>query len=247
MTDVNERYGVDELAAVAQLLSVPAFPGTDGTLGALAADAQDAALRSARRSLLARRVLEIDEAGVLSVAAPHSVLFRVALAPLLVVTAERRLRDGIESRSFYLRPEVAVEHSVDIGRVHELAQFEPGELLARLGDFSGLDASRPAGDGAFEAGAEVLDEALRGGSPALPPEAETFAEALSPNAGLSRVTALHRDGTRVVGGELTWIDAGALWLVEPVSDGNMAVRGVTAGELIGELLSYLPGAGRTGE
>jgi hypothetical protein len=240
-----ERYGVDELAAAAQLLGAPLFPGTNGALSTLDPDARDAALRSARRSLLARGALEIDDEGVLSVAAPHALLFRVALAPELVVTAGRRARSGAESRSFYLLPDVAVEHSIDVGRVHVLTRFEPGQLLERVSSFVGL-ADATAGDGSFTATGEELDEALRAGANgepvALPPEAEAFTSAISERTRLLRVDALHRDGARIVGGELSWIEAGDVWLVEPAGEGTFAVRGAAPGELIAELLSYLPGA-----
>lgn len=245
MSTPSERYGVDELAAAAELLGVPAFPGTNGALAGIGPEARDAALRSARRSLLARGALEIDDEGILSVAAPHALIFRVALAPELVLTAERRGRDAVESRSFYVVPDAAVEHGVDVGRVHVLTQFDPAELLERVTRLVGLSGAT-AGDGSFTTTGNALDEALRaaasGEPPSLPREAAPFVEAISHETRLLRINTLHRDGSRLVGGELTWIEAGGSWLVEDEGEGTFSVRGVAPGEIVRELLSYLPGA-----
>jgi hypothetical protein len=243
------NYGADELNAIAQLLGAPAFPGVDGALYAEGEEYREAALRSARRSLLARGVLAIDDEGLLQITPPHSVLFRVALAPGAVVNAEHRRRDAIETRSYYFLPAVAVEHAVAIGRVHKLSTFEPSELLGRLRDFLAL-AERPPGDTAqFELGVAERNQLLADGdNPELPSEAAPFGEALEKLVSTSYARCLHRQGTTLVGGELRWIDTGAsgLWLVEPSEEDaeRVSIRPTQATELIDELLSYLPGGER---
>ena len=57
------QYGADELLAVAEILGASAFPGVDERAVGTSDEARDASLRSARRSLLARGVLEIDDEG----------------------------------------------------------------------------------------------------------------------------------------------------------------------------------------
>lgn len=244
------NYGADELNAIAEMLGTPAFPGVDGSLYAgVGEEARAAAVRSARRSLLARGVLEIDEQGMLQITPPHSVLFRVALAPAAVVNAEHRRRDAIETRSYYALPAVAVEHAVAIGRVHRLEQFESQELMSRIRDFLAL-AERPSGDESeFELALAELNQALGDGeNPELPSEAETFGKALESLVSTSYVRCLHQEGKALVGGELRWIDTGdsGLWLVEPSDDDpeRVSVRRTQATELLDELLSYLPGADR---
>jgi hypothetical protein len=240
------EYGADELAAIAEVLGAQAFPGVDTAYAELGEAAQESALRSARRSLLARGVLTIDEEGILNVVPPHSVLFRVALAPALVVNAEHRRADSMESRSYYALPAVGVEHAVSVGRVHRLAQIDPTTLLERLVAFVGLE-SRPSGDQSeFEVDVETLNRALADSAGTeLPDEAKEFRDALETLQSTSYVRSLYGNGRSIVGGELRWIDTGenGLWLVEPGADDpdRVLVKRAEGSELFGELLSYLPG------
>jgi hypothetical protein len=243
-------YGADELSAVAEMFGAPGFPGVDAALSAGSSEeVRDAALASARRSLLARGVLTIDEEGLLQITPPHSVLFRVALAPGAVVDAEHRRSDAIETRSYYLLPVAAVEHAVAIGNVHRLERFEPDELLSRVRDFVGL-AERPSGEAdEIELPVAVLNRALADGDDAqLPAEAAALGEAIGNLVSTSYVRCLHREGKALVGGELRWIDTGGsgLWLIEPSADDpeRVKVRRTSAHELLDELLSYLPGGER---
>jgi hypothetical protein len=141
------QYAADELLAVAELLGASAFPGLDEkAVGGASDEARDASLRSARRSLLARGVLEIDDEGMLRITPPHGLLFRVALAPAAVVTAEYRPRGRIEGRAYYMLPDVSVEHSAVVGNVHRLASLETASVLGRVVEFVDL-RSRPSQEG----------------------------------------------------------------------------------------------------
>ncbi len=154
------QYGADELLAVAELLGASAFPGVDERAVGTSDEARDASLRSARRSLLARGVLEIDDDGVLRITPPHALLFRVALAPAAVVSAEYRRRGRIEGCSYYLLPDVSVEHSAAIGNVHRLDSMETTAVLGRVVEFVDL-RDRPSHNGtAFEVPAAALARAL---------------------------------------------------------------------------------------
>jgi hypothetical protein len=231
------RYGASELTAIAQLFGAPGFPGVVDTQEG--EDARDSALRSARVSLLARGVVTLDHEGLLQVTPPHSVLFRVALAPALVVNAEHRKQDLVEMRSYYALPDVAVEHAIAVGLVHRLEQFPAEELMGRVCEFIEL-ADRPhAADAEVELQVADLNDALAGREAILP--------ALENLVSTSYVGSLHREGKTLVGGELRWIDAGesGLWLVEPSDDPEcVKLRPTSARELLDELLSYLPGGER---
>lgn len=242
---MTSDYSADELIAVAGLLGVPSFPNVGrAVLADLDPAAQEAVLRSARRSLLARGAVEIDDEGVLRATPPHSVLFRVALAPAAVVNAELRLRESTEARSYYLLPAAAVEHSSAIGHIHRLTRFEPRELFDRLVAFLGL-VERPSGDDAeTELSIADLNRALAGDTV----DDSAFGQALGGLVSTGFVRSLSRDDGTLRGGELRWIDTGdaGLWLVEPSEDDpeRARVRRTEAAELLHELLSYLPGAER---
>jgi hypothetical protein len=238
-------YSAEELTAVAQVFGGPSFPDVDeAVFSGLDADAREAAVRSARRSLLARGVVEIDDEGMLHVTPPHSVLFRVALAPAAIVNAELRRPDSVETRSYYALPAVAVEHSSEIGHIHRLTQFEPAELFERVVEFLDL-TERPSGDAA-EAELSVAD--LNRGLSGETVGEGAFGDALGGLGSTCFVRSLSRSNGTLVGGELRWIDTGdsGLWLVEPseTDPERVRMRRTQAAELLDELLSYLPGGER---
>ena len=244
-------YAADELTAVAHLLGLPAFPGVDG-LGDPAA--REAGLTSARRSLLARGVLEIDDEGILSIASPHALTFGLSLAAPATVLAQRGGPEA-ESRAWYVHPTTAVEHTVAIGAVHSLEQIGVAEAMPRLLAFLGLDAARAAASSTFTAGRAALDRVFRAladgdvsaSSTELPAEAVEFLEALASYEASAYVRALHQEGPSLAGGELSWVDAGerGLWLIEPATGDpeHVVVQAVGSADVVDELLSYLPGAG----
>jgi hypothetical protein len=126
--------------------------------------------------------------------------------------------------------------------------------MPRLLAFLGLDAARAAASATFTVGRAALDSVFRAladgdvsaSRSELPPEAAEFFEALASFEASAYVRALHHAGPTLVGGELSWVDAGerGLWLIEPVvgDPEHASVRAVGSADLIDELLSYLPGA-----
>ena len=235
----SASYGLDELAAAAQLLGAPALPGVV---------LPQPALESARRSLLARRVLEIDDEGEVKLTAPHSALLAAAVRSSAVVTADHRRRERAETRAWYLSPRISVEHSIEIGDVHRLARIETADMLGALLVFVEL-VSRPAVDASVVVTTRaILDRALAaaGRGEATPEIAEPLAGALESLESASSVRSLTRSDGRVVGGELAWLDTGAggLWLLEPkdVHLEELRVSHVEQSAILDRLLSYLPGA-----
>ena len=250
----SQTYSADELQAVAEMLGAGSFPGAGGALDGLSEEARSACLRTARRSLLARNVVEIDDDGVLTVVPPHATLFRIALAPAALVNSERHKRDSLETRAYYVLPEATVEHSPAIGLVHRLEQFDSGQLVERLWAFLAVE-ERPNDDSSeFTLPLRSLNTALAavahgdGDRPDLSEAPDDFNHALTAFDSTSYVRSLHRSGNSLVGGELRWIDTkeSGLWLVEPSSDDpeQVTVRPTRPAELLDELLSYLPGGER---
>ena len=239
-TDIESAsYGVDELAAAAQLLGADAFPGVA---------VPQPALESARRSLLARKVLAIDDEGKVKLTAPHSALLAAAVRSSAVVTADHRRRERAETRAWYLSPETSVEHSIEIGDVHRLARIETVDLLGALLVSVEL-VPRPAVDASEVVTTRAtLDRALAaaGRGEAAPGIADPLAGALESLESASSVRSLSRSDGRVVGGELAWLDTGAggLWLLEPEEgrSEDLNVSRVEESAILDRLLAYLPGA-----
>jgi hypothetical protein len=232
-------YSADELAALAGLLGAPGFPGADEALPQ-EGEAREAALRAARRSLLARGVLEIDAEGVLKVLAPHAELVAVALGRGAAVSIERRTPDSLERRSLYIAEGAGVEHSAELGHVHRLERFDAGELEERVLARAALADSDESG-AELEATREELDAALTAAAKGEAVEG-ALAQPLRTLRSLSRVTALRQENGKVVGGEVTWIDAGEAGLLVVESSGDaerVRLRPASGAVIADELRSYI--------
>lgn len=232
-------YAADELAALAELLGAPGFPGADEALPP-DGEARAAALRAARRSLLARGVLEIDAEGVLRVMPPHAELVAIALGRTAAVTVERRTTESLERRSFYVADGAGVEHSAELGHVHRLECFDPGELEQRVlerveladSDESGAEVEATRDDLEVALGAAARGETVVG----------ALAEPLRTLKSLGRVTALRRENGKLVGGEVTWLDLGeaGLRVVEPSAEAErVRLRPASGTAIAAELRSYI--------
>jgi hypothetical protein len=232
-------YAADELAALAALLGAAGFPGADEALPA-EGEARDAALRAARRSLLARGVLEIDADGVLKVVPPHAELVAIVLGRTAAVSIERRTAESLERRSLYVAEGAGVEHSAELGHVHRLERFDARELEQRVLDRAALGDSDQSGAEVQGTSAE-LDAALTAAARGETVEG-ALAEPMHALRSLGRVTALRRENGKVVGGELTWLDLGeaGLRIVEPAVDaGRLRLRPASGADVANELRSYL--------
>ena len=88
------------------------------------------------------------------------------------MSAEYRRRGRIEGCSYYLLPDVSVEHSAAIGNVHRLDSMETTAVLGRVVEFVDL-RDRPSHNGtAFEVPAAALARALES-APERDPDLES--------------------------------------------------------------------------
>jgi hypothetical protein len=232
-------YAADELAALAILLGAAGFPGADEALPA-DGEAREAALRAARRSLLARGVLEIDDEGVLRVLAPHAELVAVALGRVAAVSIERRTSDSLDRRSLYVADGAGVEHAAELGHVHRLERFDASELEQRVLALAAIAQTDESGE-ELEATPEELDVALaRAGRGEQVDGA--LGELLRTLQSLGRVTALRRTDGKLVGGEVMWLDLGGagLRVVEPSGQGDrVRLRPASGAAVADEVRSYI--------
>jgi hypothetical protein len=258
----RSEYSVDELTAVAQLFGSPDFPGVGGEAFAEHSDsAREAALQSARRSLLARGVIGVAEDGQARMTGAHAALFGIALAPSVVCTAQHRVRGAAETRLYYARSDLSVEHSAVLGNVYRLRRVPTDQLLQQVLAFVKL-TNQPARQAStltvprstFDRVRDVfLTRDVEEVRTAVPADAGPLLDLLTDFVSTSQVRCVHRSGGRLVGGELTWIDAGkaGLWRVDaseadagngepPTGEARVFVSPTTARTLAGTLLDYLP-------
>lgn len=239
-------FTVEGLVVLCDALDLPHPPGLGpDPLGSLEATTRGAILDSARRSLLARRMIAIEEERVTLDAAVEAFL-EVVTSPGIVVRAVSEADGYVETRFYSAVPDVTVEHSVVMGSIQRFTPFSTDALLARVLQFLRL-AERPDGQGeAFDLTTGVLAgcaELLAVDDPdgarkviedaGVPVQsAEAFVRALRTRASSSSVTILHRPTEdHVAGGELTWIDAGdnGLWLTPLPADSDGLDPGVDSG------------------
>lgn len=226
---VTIDFTVEGLVVLCELADLPGLPGLGSDpLGGLSAETRDLVLDSARRSLVARRMIRAEGETFVLDAAVHAFL-EVVSTPGIVVRAVHEAGDRIETRFISAVPDIAVEHSVVLGSIQRFTPFPTDALLARALQFLQLverpeiqaepfdisiaDLTRVAEH--LNAGDRVSAKEMLVGGGALDSAAGKFLDALQARRSSSSVTILHRpDENHLEGGELTWIDAGndGLWL-----------------------------------
>ncbi|MDX6495627.1 MAG: hypothetical protein QOE17_1613 [Gaiellales bacterium] len=220
-----ETFSVDELTALAGLLGAQRFPGVpDGIYAQMAPEARQAVLLTARRSLVARGVIEVDGERGAVLAESHAPLLRTAVSAPLVVAVQRRDSEAARTRVYAAAPELTVEHAAVYGNVHRLAALDTSRLLERIVEFTGLDRVQGgSGGGSFVTSAEAYSSVREGvargdlerARDALGEAGAEFALALEQFEAWCNVRAVHREGARVEIAETTWIaTGGGLWQVE---------------------------------
>lgn len=245
---VTIDFTVEALVVLCEVADVPGLPGLDpDPLGGLGAETREAVLDSARRSLVARRMIRADGDTFTLDPAVHAFL-KVVSTPGIVVRAVHERDERIETRFVSAVPDVAVEHSVVLGSIQRFTPFPTDALLARVLRFLQLaeraaveadpfdvkapDLTRVAEHLAADDRDAAREVLVGGGAPVS--SAERFLDALEARRSSSSITILHRpDEDHLEGGELTWIDAGdaGLWLTPlPVPSDLGEARGVDAGE-----------------
>jgi hypothetical protein len=207
-------FSEHELAALAQIGGATAFPGLEGR-----PTPSDSALVAARRALAARGTLRSGNPGPPELDTGVAILVRAVLAAPGMIAVERSGRDGAESGLVHMSPGVGVLQREVAPGVHRLQPFADAQLGAVLSLSLGLD-HRAAPDspaitlstGAYAALRNVV--AGRPGAAEVAPDVQPLADALESFVAAMRVRVLRRDGRRIVGGEVTWLDAGAAGLGE---------------------------------
>jgi len=212
---------------------------------------REATLQTARRSLIARRVVSVGVDGTTEVVPAVTKLLDVMASPGLLGRVTTDGPNALEARVFAAVPEVAIEDEVRAEGVHRLTPFPTEDFLARLLDFTGLAERPEAGLAPITVTARAFalcGECVEAGSQtdavkalidagAAGDTADAFVTALSGAPTTSTVTILHRpDATHIEGGELAWIDGGdnGIWLIpiaadEHGTDDDEVDEGATAG------------------
>jgi hypothetical protein len=268
--DIAVDFSFEELLALSRTLVLPPLAGLGADpLKGLDEQALEPLLDAARRSLVARKVITVDDAGTESVIDGVGRIMSIATAPAVFARVQLEQRGLVESRAFAAVPGVTIEHRPLVGGVHRLVAFDTDELLLRIIGATNLEARPSISAPPFETSVRTLlefeasileqrvDDAVhllgRDGVPEEP--ARAFALALGHKVRAARVVIVHRPTETVIaGGELTWLDCGdeGLWLVPtpdlpPDADAEsdafdlrIEVEPTTRERIVGELISYLP-------
>jgi hypothetical protein len=259
----------EELIAIAELFGRE-LPETGIEIPELSEEERAASVRSARRTLVARHIVDVDLEipEVVVFVAPYDAVCTVLLMSALAVRAGRFSRTGAELRTFRCHPELSVEHLVTPYFTHRLTPFETGELFDRVMDFTGLEPGREVtadarGFTTRRGDLEALEEALLAGTgydalSSFPDDAESFlAAARDPTKIKSgAIQCIHATESGLAGGDLSWIDTGpgGIWSIEDTGESGAAtepdgrdeikrvvLQPVSSAALAAAFLGYLPG------
>lgn len=249
----------EELASLAELFGVEGFPGVPEELFAgVRPEIRDAMLSTASRSLIARRVVRVldEEEGTVEVVQPYAAVLGVVLEPDVVLTGQQQVGEESETRILYVSDDLMVEQSTPADFIHEFALLDAEDLLPYALDLGDDRDSSEVGSEltmpvhALDRLEDLIADGDLDGAKALVPGGSPFVDALLQTRRSNHLQALHRDGERVVGGELTWVDGASrgIWLIDRVEDTDgqpdgdplLRIRSVTAQELMDRLRSYLP-------
>lgn len=271
----NETYidfTSEEVLVLCELLALEPPPGLGAdSLSDLALGDNEEILRAAAMKSMSARGVVTD--GVV-VDAVQEVM-RTACNPGVMASASIEVDNIVETRFLAAMPEISVEHQGLSISLHRFIPFATRDLLTRVLRFVDLRPYEPEQDISFT----MLDETLDQVSEALDSHdheaaheilmaegvdeaaARSFVIALTMRHSSASITILHRpEDEQVVGGSLTWIDAGVsgLWVTELQVDDDdgetevvddadqvkLEVGLTSAKDVATELLSYLPEAFR---
>lgn len=226
-------YTMEELAVVAELLDLETFPGARVSPDDLTLEAQEEALTSGTRSLVARQILEFAEDGSLIITPPHAAILLPVVQAKVVITVTQALGPRTDIRRISVINDLAVVQSSVYYGVHTHALFHSAEIIDRVIDFVGLAAAEEV-QGAphlmntveFEELVSIEHSDLTETNTSSTPTS-SFSQALSARKSSTTVGCCWKDGEDVVGGELTWVDAGdeGIWVIEPTDPATTADPG----------------------
>lgn len=213
---IDPRRPVDlsqeELWAIAELAGIPAFPGLEDR----EAPGEEVRL-AARRALVARGALVADGDRV-TLDRDTGALVRAVLTAPGMIAIQRRTRGGREGRLLHLSPLTGVRQYEAAPGVHRLEPFSPSQVPAAIATTAGLTGVAAAGGGPITLSRAAYQALREHGT--VTEGAERLAEVTRSFVASVDARVLRRDGQRVVGGEVDWIDAGpaGLWAVERSGD-----------------------------
>jgi len=260
----------EEVLVLCELLTLDPPPGlgVEG-LADLALAGNEEVIRTAAMSSLGSRGIVTDGTVVEAV----QEVLRTASSPGVMTSVSAEIDGIVETRFLAAMPEISVEHQGLSISLHRFIPFATRDLLPRILSFVDLRPYEPESEISFQ----IPDETLEQVSDALDNHdheaaertlvaagvdeatARTFVIALTMRHSSSSVTILHRpDDDQIVGGSLSWIDAGVsgLWVTELASSDNpsaavndslddedlLEIRLTSAKGVAAELLGYLPEA-----
>ena len=220
--EIAVRYSVEELSAIAELAGLGSFPGTGEHLLEQPRERQ-----AARRALVARGTVGAGPDGTLAIEPGERALLGCALRPGAVLSVAHARGGAVTTSLVYVTRELSVLHAEEADGVHRLAAFPTAMLPRRVAALAHL-SSRDSTGGEPVALTDAELERLRAGET---PEALDGGARTS-----SRVSVLRRDGERVAGGDVVWVDAAGrgLMAVEP-RDGGAVLAPVAARDLVERL------------
>ncbi len=199
----GETFTVEELVAVAELCRVPSLLGYDRRVFAgLTRGAVALVVRTAARSLLARRVLRRSADGRYTVAVEHEATLGVALRHDEWVQATAQDGATKHQASWAVRGVDGVALTGPIGSELNLEPFPASELADRVGAFAGLAPSASFIGDVVTVPSGALDAVLRGDQTDA---AQPVHDSLGGAVRAVRLRHLVRTGAGVRGREETWL------------------------------------------
>jgi hypothetical protein len=207
----------DELAVIAGMAGLDRFPGASGG-GPLERDRR----RRAQQSLVARDYLRPEGDRLALDRGPGAVL-TAAVNAIVTLHVEYATRERRERRLFHLAAGFALEHAPGPLDTHRFTVFATDALIRRLSAFLQMGARSAAPGPALTLTPSAFDRlhaaatrgALNGETSTSPHSAAPFLDGLRSYRSTARIRVARRDGERVTGGELAWLDtdANGLWEV----------------------------------
>lgn len=223
------RWSEPELQLCATILGAAEFPTVDPDVLLSQPTSTQAAITDAvARSLLARGVLQ-PQNGTPALSTEAAVDLELALYPDLAVQVERFQRSGAGLWWFGLRPDGAVEVSVEQDGVRLCRSVSPTDLMGQVLARSGLcDGYAASGDARTIRLKAIFDE-------------ESHVQSAV------RVQTVWRDGAATTGGWLQWVfdTDGSIYSATEETDASgtrWRLRPSDSPSAATELLAHLPGS-----
>jgi hypothetical protein len=226
------EHSVEELTALAELLGARRFPGTGHEFGS----EQDRV--AARRGLLARRVLHIEEATRLRIAEADARIVATVLRASVVVSVEHRRPGGLERRLLHLSDGETILQEAAGGGLQRLTPL-PEPVGAAVQRLTRLVEREPAGE-PIRISRSTFEQVRDSRVAASGEEGEARLRELLANLVSSSAVSVSERGAMRGIPSLVWYDAGdgGLWLLQ-ARDKNVTLRPAARAEIVSRLNALL--------